>query len=343
MTDYFLEIVSLIVVVTLTTSYLWILLYRGKRFLSIQPGDAVVITGAGSGIGKHAALSLAREGYTIFAGVLKVEEGEALIKSAEHFGIDVSLFKILILDVTKSEDIKRAVTTVSDFVGERGLKGLFNNAGGISCISSSENAILSTSVEHAPMSTYRGMFDVNFFGLVEVTKEFLSLIRLGRGRIIMNASVIGFMAFPFMANYSSTKHAVEGFSDSLRREVMPYGVKVSILECGLIATPLLLGFLPSGAEPYIETEQTLWKVFWKAALDAPSPKVSSQAVRHAMRAPQPNLRYVVGNHTPFIKVLRCLPASWVDAFFHYVYFSSPQIVEEELAVLSKKVKAEFEL
>mmetsp|Transcript_34577 Transcript_34577/g.45845 ORF Transcript_34577/g.45845 Transcript_34577/m.45845 type:complete len:338 (-) Transcript_34577:42-1055(-) len=306
----------------------------------VQPGDAVVVTGSSSGIGKHAALSLAKEGYTVFACVRKTTDGDALLESAKKYEIDAEKIKILILDVTNSKHIAKGVEVVSKYVGDRGLKGLFNNAG---INVKTGPGVKSTSVEFSPMEGYRQVFDVNYFGLVEMTKAFLELLRKGQGRIVMNTSVAGFIAGPFLSAYSSSKHAVEGFSDSLRRELLPHGVKVSILECGFIATPIIDGGIPDGVHPYDETERNYWKRFWKDSATALSPKVSSEAVIHAMRATKPKVRYVVGKQAALLGLFRFIPGGWVDRLVTEGNKKVGEIGDEELKELVKNVHMEFEL
>ena len=306
--------------------------FRSSKLEKVQPGDAVVVTGSSSGIGKHAALSLAKEGYTVFACVRKMKDGDALLESARKFEVDTEKIKIMILDVTNSDHIAKGVQMVSEYVGDRGLKGLFNNAG----VGSDY-----TSAEFTSMDSFRWIFDVNYFGLVETTKAFLELLRKGKGRIIMNTSVAGFMGFPFMSPYTSSKHAVEGFSDSLRRELLPHGVKVSVLECGFITTPILsTGTPPKGISPYKEQELAAYNGGMKNAIGAPTPKVSSAAVIHAMRAVKPKLRYVVGKDFPLLILLKYVPTKWIDALLTVPYES---ISEEEMQELEKMTNMEFEL
>ena len=280
--------------------------------LPVKDGDAIVVTGSSSGIGKHAALRLAKEGFTVFASVRNTQDGEALLTSAEKFNIDTSKLKPILLDVTNTEQIAQAVETISSFVGDRGLYGLFNNAG-ITPQKGSDG----TSVEHIAMDQVRRVFDVNYFGLLQVTKAFLPLIRRRRGRIINNTSVAGLFAGPFQSAYASSKFAVEALSDSLRREVDPFGVRVSILEPGYIKTPLMdvikqvLTFKGNGV--YAKMEQNAGRKFVKMALDAHSPSVTSEAVVHAMRSPNPKLRYVVGSMGWISKVFATMPAAWADA------------------------------
>jgi NAD(P)-dependent dehydrogenase (short-subunit alcohol dehydrogenase family) len=307
-----------------------------KRLQPVQPGYTILVTGSSSGIGKHAALSLVKEGYTVFACVRKEKDGEALIKSAEQFELDTSLLKPIILDVTNSEHIQKTVQVIDSFVGERGLKGLFNNAG-VYLEPSSDT----TSAEFLDMPLYRRTFDVNYFGLVEVTKAFLPLLREGGGRIIMNTSVAGIIATPFISAYTSSKHAVEGFSDALRRELLPHGVSVSVLEPGYIMTPILAPAVPEGTEPYRAQERKYRKQFYKSSLNAPSPKVTSEAVVDAMRSESPKIRYCVGGDAGIISFLARLPSHWLDSLMAF----SPDVdlTEEELHQLSGNTKMDFEL
>eukprot|EP00567_Pseudictyota_dubia_P009336 CAMPEP_0197438876 /NCGR_PEP_ID=MMETSP1175-20131217/5756_1 /TAXON_ID=1003142 /ORGANISM="Triceratium dubium, Strain CCMP147" /LENGTH=338 /DNA_ID=CAMNT_0042968689 /DNA_START=27 /DNA_END=1043 /DNA_ORIENTATION=+ len=311
-----------------------------SRMLNVEPGDVVVVTGSSTGIGKHAALSLAREGYVVFACVRKTEHGDALIRSAETFGVDPNKIKPIILDATNSKHISQGVKSVASFVGDRGLRGLFNNAG-IASVPASQKASLA--VEHTDLALFRKTFDVNFFGLVEVTQAFLPLLRKGGGRVVMNSSVAGWLGGPFFSAYASSKHAVEGFSDSLRRELDPLGVKVSVIEPGYVTTPLFSGYIPEGLEPYSEAERKAAKVAWKSAIGAPSPRVTSEAVIHAMRAQTPKIRYIVGKDAGILKIIRNLPFSWVDAMLRSMNENGDEISVAELTELTEEARKEFSL
>jgi len=315
--------------------------FAPSPLLPVEKGDAIVVTGSHTGIGKHAALTLAKEGYTVFACVRKPEHGEELLKSAEHYEIDVERVKPIILDVTKKEQIEAAVETVSAFVGDRGLYGLFNNAGiGTDPV----NPPQSYSVEHFPMESYRRMFEVNFFGLLQVTKAFLPLVRRRRGRIISNTSGAGIFSGPFVSCYAGSKFAVEALSDSLRRELDPHGVRVSVLEPGYIATPIFStgSLVPEGEGVYAEMEQGWFIQIYKAALDAHSPRVTSEAVVHAMRAKTPKTRYLVGQMIGITRVLASLPDTWADAVLR-AGRSREGFTEEELQQFKDGLYLDFEL
>jgi NAD(P)-dependent dehydrogenase (short-subunit alcohol dehydrogenase family) len=208
---------------------------------------------------------------------------------------------------------------------------------------SETDSISSTSVEFMDMSVYRTTFEVNYFGLVETIKAFLPLLRKnnGGGRIIMNTSLAGFLATHFMSAYDSSKFAVEGFSDSLRRELLPHGVSVSILEPGYVLTPILAARIPNGMEPYRDAERKHWKTFFKECLAAPSSKVTSDAVIHAMRSESPRTRYHVGKGSIIYWLVSQFPTHWVD--YLIVYGWDQHISEEDLSSLAGATRAEFEL
>lgn len=307
---------------------------------SIEPGSAIVITGASSGIGKHAALTLLKEGFTVFACVRKPMDGEALLATAKTFGLDASPLRPILLDVTNEIHIQQAVETINDFVGDKGLHGLFNNAGILLDPSTGSSAI-----EYQNESIYRQTFDVNFFGMIKVTQAFLPLLRKGQGRILMNSSIAGFFASPFLSAYSSSKWAMEGFSDSLRRELAPVGVSVSILQPYFITSSILKMQMPSDrTDPYSDAETHFWENFYKNSLvDAAPPRVASTAVVHAMRAKQPKIRYFVGaTVAPVLRfIVRWLPDTLLDLAIR----NQPKLgwsAEDKLKAM-KAAQTEFEL
>uniref|UniRef100_A0A7S3L7G6 Uncharacterized protein n=1 Tax=Amphora coffeiformis TaxID=265554 RepID=A0A7S3L7G6_9STRA len=274
--------------------------------------DAIVVTGSHTGIGKAAALALAREGFTVFCGVRKLEHGEELLATAREFDIDTARVKPVLLDVTNSAQITAAVKTVAAFVGDRGLYGLFNNAG-IGPADPNGNCI-----EDYSMDLFRQTMEVNYFGMIAVTKAFLPMIRTRRGRILTNSSLSGLFAGPFFGHYSSSKFAVEGLCDALRRELHPFGVSVSLLEPGFVMTPMT-GLIPGliknhkGTSIYSAYEMQSFRLALKEAPNAAPTTVTNQAVIHAMRAPIPQPRYVVGYLSGAMKFLSLLPTTWADA------------------------------
>jgi NAD(P)-dependent dehydrogenase (short-subunit alcohol dehydrogenase family) len=185
-----------------------------------QSKGAVLVTGASTGIGRASALRLDQLGFQVFAGVRKDADGKALKQKAKGD------FTPILLDVTDDASIAAAAKTVSKAVGNRGLAGLVNNAG----------IVVPGPLEFLPLGDLRSQIEVNVIGQVAVTQAFLPMLRKGRGRIVNIGSIGGRMATPFMGAYNASKFALEALTDSLRMELKPWEISVSIIEPGNIDT-----------------------------------------------------------------------------------------------------------
>ena len=258
--------------------------------MSIRDNRAVVITGASTGIGAACALHLDRLGFAVFAGVRKSEDGVALQKAGSDRLVPVEL------DVTDLTTIQKAQAVVSEATKDQGLFGLINNAG---------IAVVGP-LEAVPISDLRQQLEVNVIGQVAVTQAFLPLIRQARGRIINMGSIAGRAATPLMGPYSASKFALEAITDALRLEVQQWGIHVSIIEPGAIATPIWNKSAIEAAEreTAIEAElRTLYKpivaavrkVVGEASKRAISPEAVTKVIEEAFTAPTPKTRYLVGN------------------------------------------------
>lgn len=269
---------------------------------------SLVISGASTGIGEACALYLARQGWQIFAGVRKPEDAERL--QADSSGRITPIF----LDVTSSEQIAAAAQQVTAAVGEAGIAGLINNAG---------IAVVGP-LEFLPMEDIRQQMEVNFLGQVGVTQAFLPLLRKARGRIINMSSVSGKIGAPFFGPYAASKFALEAFTDSLRRELMPWNMEVISIEPGSIATPMwakslraaqerLEGLSEIGKKLYKEDlESTVKRANFSEVRGLP-PQVVVDAVEHALTAKRPKTRYIMGKNTRTVILLsRILPDRLVD-------------------------------
>jgi NAD(P)-dependent dehydrogenase (short-subunit alcohol dehydrogenase family) len=181
----------------------------------------VVITGTSSGIGRACVERLAAAGWTVYAGVRNSADAEAIKQAV------VGDVRPVIVDVTKPEQIQALVRLVAEDNGGR-LDALVNNAG------VSEGG----PIEAVSDEAWRWHFDVNVFGLVRVTRELLPLLRAAHGRVVNISSIGGRASAPMMATYSAGKHAVEAITESLRFEVEGFGMKVSCVEPGEIATAI---------------------------------------------------------------------------------------------------------
>ncbi|HZS13768.1 MAG TPA: SDR family NAD(P)-dependent oxidoreductase [Candidatus Dormibacteraeota bacterium] len=272
-----------------------------------MPG-AVVVTGASTGIGRSTALRLARSGSTVFAGVRRQQDADALRRESPQI-------TPLILDVTDPEQLAGAAREVSEAVGDRGLAGLVNNAG----ISGG------APTEFVPLDELRGMLEVNVVGVVATTQAFLPLLRQsGRGRIVCIGSIGGRMAVPFLAAYSMSKAAVSALCDSLRGELRPWGIDVALVEPGAIRTPIWdkglrgvdesIGRWPAQAmELYGETIPKLRRMTEKTAAAAIEPERVARVVEHALTARRPRTRYLVGADARMQAAVRRVPDRARDA------------------------------
>ncbi len=192
---------------------------------------SVVVTGASTGIGHATVLRLAKDGWRVFAGVRRPDDGERLAADTRYAAGEVTA---LALDVTDEAQVAAAFQRVAAAVGDAGLSALVNNAG----------TALGGPVEYLGLDVWRDQFEVNVFGQVTVTKAALPLLRRGddgfdgHGRVVFIGSNSGRIAAPMMGPYVASKFAIEGLADSLRMELVGTGVGVVVIEPGAIATPI---------------------------------------------------------------------------------------------------------
>jgi NAD(P)-dependent dehydrogenase (short-subunit alcohol dehydrogenase family) len=269
---------------------------------------AVVVTGASSGIGRATALYLAERGFRVFAGVRKTADGESL--RTESGGRIVPL----ILDVTDTAGIAAAAERVRVELGDRGLDGLVNNAG----------IATPAPVEYMSADVLRRQFEVNVFGQVAVIQAFLPLVRRARGRIVNVGSVGSHIALPFGGALCASKGAFSLLSDSLRLELRPYGIHVSLIEPGAIATPavdktlgdveaVLRSLPPEGEARYGAKLREFMKRGHERESRGSQPAVVAEAIHHALTARRPRLRYPVGTDARLLVTLpRVVPERALD-------------------------------
>jgi NAD(P)-dependent dehydrogenase (short-subunit alcohol dehydrogenase family) len=249
----------------------------------------VVVTGASSGIGLACALRLKRSGWRVYGGVRN--EGSA-VEGVES----------LLLDVTDAAQIAAA----ADAVGST-LDGLVANAG----------IAVAAPLELVPLDELRDQLEVNVVGQIAVVQAFLPALRRARGRIVLMGSIGGRSALPFLGPYAASKHALEAFADSLRLELRPFGVAVSIVEPGSIDTPiwrkgaeradaLRAGFDPERAGLYASAVERFRKVALSRGPGA-SPDAVARAVEHALVSSRPRARYLVGRDAHLRAWLERLP------------------------------------
>jgi len=270
---------------------------------------AVVITGASTGIGEACALHLDKLGYCVFAGIRKAADGESLRQRASERLVPVRL------DISDETEIGQAARNVIEALGGGGLAGLVNNAG----------IVVGGMLEYLPLDSLRHQLEVNVIGQIAVTQAFLPSLRKGRGRIVNIGSVSGLISSPFTGAYCASKFALEALTDSLRLELRPWKMYVSIVEPGFIHTPLVSKSLGAAEELraqlsaealqlYGAAIRTVGKAIERESAKAASTDVVVKAVVHALTARPPRTRYVVGAQSSFqINLARALPDRWRDA------------------------------
>ncbi len=261
--------------------------------MNIQ-GSIALVTGASSGIGRATAERLATAGYKVYG------------TSRRGAQTDQRRFQMLSLDVTSDESVKAAVDELIRLEGRIDL--LVNNAGfGVAPAGAEES-----SIEQA-----RSIFDTNFFGIVRMTRAVVPYMRKqGSGRIINIGSVLGFLPMPYGALYSATKHAIEGYSESLDHELRTKGIRVSVIEPAYTQTPFDANFLEPDAklDEYREVRAAVSKRVKEVMASAEQPGVVADVVLQAAGAAQPKLRYTAGPLANRLRLLRRFaPAGLMDS------------------------------
>lgn len=263
---------------------------------------AVLVTGAGSGIGLATALLLKARGFAVYAGARKEED----LARLEALGL-----LPLPLDVTRPEDLEEAKRALPE-----GLFGLVANAG----------IAPAGPLELVPPEVVEEGLRVNVLGTLRTVQAFLPHLRRGRGRIVLMGSVSGLVALPLMGPYAASKFALEALADALRVELAPFGVKVVLVEPGSVATPIwerslrwAEGYLlppPPGTEgvygAYLEAARRMAE---RNAQRGLPPKRVAEAVLEALTHPRPKARYLVAHpaRAREVRLLRLLPTSLRDA------------------------------
>jgi NAD(P)-dependent dehydrogenase (short-subunit alcohol dehydrogenase family) len=264
----------------------------------------VVITGASTGIGHACVTRLRDEGFQVFAGVRKPEDAERLRGEGAV---------ALELEVTDTQAITRAASAVQDQLDGKPLAGIVNNAG----------IVVTGPLEFIAADELRRQLEVNSVAPVMVTQAFLSQIRASNGRIVNISSIGGLVAQPFIGAYAMSKFAIEGMTDSLRRELMPWGIHVAAVEPGTIKTPMwdkgldetdqvLEAIGEDGRQLYGERIERMRRFVPKMLKRGVGPEKVADAVAHALTAEKPKLRYLVGDAKFLAAGDRLLPGRTFD-------------------------------
>jgi len=270
--------------------------------------QSVVISGVSSGIGRAAAAVLVAKGFRVFGSVRDPAQGERL---ARELGIR---FEPLLFDVTNEADVRAAAAKVRDALNGATLAGLVNNAG----------IAIPGPALHQPVEQYRRHVEINLIGAFTVAQAFLPLLGADRalnglpGRIVNVSTLGGTIGAPLLAGYCSAKHGLEGLSECMRRELLPYGIDVVVVAPGAIKTPIWDKARAADTSIYRNTDYGPAMEKLEAMLEEgnrlglPAEDVA-KLIHKALTAPHPRVRYVLtrGKFANWT-LPNLLPKRWVD-------------------------------
>lgn len=250
---------------------------------------SVLVTGASTGIGRATALHLDERGWRVFAGVRREEDAASLREAGSDRLVP------LMLDVTDVGQIAAAAERIAAETGEDGLDGLVNNAG----------IAVPGPLETLPIEDFKRQIDVNLNAQVAVTQAMLPAIRTARGRIVFITSIGGLMAFPMFGAYHAAKFGLEAVGDVFRQELRPWGISVSVVEPGSIATPIwergqeevdaIAARAGDGhTDLYGDAIEAYREMARKTAARGIPPERVAAKIEHALSARRPRVRYLVG-------------------------------------------------
>lgn len=304
----------------IVTLFLYTIITSWIRSLKINRNYSdlsVVITGCDSGFGQELAYRLDKHKFNVFAACLTTEGAKKLEQTTSK------TLKTAVVDIRHPETITQLLKLVKDYIiDDTKLWVLVNNAGTL-----------------GPMGTcgllkkdeYLQVMDVNFFGMMEVTQQFLPLLRKSKGRIINTSSISGKIALPFLQPYAVSKFCVEAFSDCLRRELYHEGISISVIEPGVFATKGLKqidkeivrsSYLKNLDRATEEEKQYYGTDYPDKVADASEKQffVSKDTYKvvnayfHAITARFPKTRYVVGVDGNIFLTLQWLLPEWIIDF-----------------------------
>ena len=244
-----------------------------------------LVTGSSSGIGFETSLALARDGFYTFATMRDLSKGDKLMEISKKENLMIDIIE---LDVDKEDSIKNTVQNIME--KKQRIDLLVNNAGWG----------LWGSVEDVSVDEFKNQFETNFFAIIRIIQEVLPIMRKQKsGNIVNISSVAGRIGFPISPAYISSKFALEGLSESLRFELMPFGINVIIIEPGVIKTnffePIKLAKKAENTDVYRDITTKVVSGVKMMAQMGTEPKVVADTIIQAIKEEKPLPRYVVGN------------------------------------------------
>ena len=256
----------------------------------------VIITGCDSGIGKSLAQRLAEQGYKVVISYLY----------ENHFENNPQIFAQK-MDLENKADVKAFCESVKLLCqGYLPLSAVVANAG----------VALGGPVENLPLDLYRKSFEINFFGAVSIIQALIPELIKGKGKICIIGSMAGRIAMPFLSPYAATKFALEGFCDSLRREMNPFGVKTIMIEPAAVATPIWnktkeqeISFVD---EKYMDSLQIFQKNFIEGGNEGMTVEKAAALIADILAQKKPKARYIIAKNMMTLKLLLRLPSIVLD-------------------------------
>src|SRR5919112_4546522 len=253
---------------------------------SSSNNKVAVVTGSSTGIGYETSLTLARNGFLTYATMRTLNKSENIKSVATRENL---LLRIKQLDVTNDVSVKNAIQTITSEAGR--IDVLVNNAG----------YGLNGAFEDLAMHEIKAQYETNVFGLIRTTQAVLPIMRKHKGTIVNISSGAGRFGFPGGSAYVSTKFAIEGLSESMSYELEPFGIKVVIVEPGVIRTNFFDGLVVAKKSqdpnsPYSQIMQKTANGFEEMMKNASSsPDLVAKVVLNAIRDENPILRYLAGS------------------------------------------------
>ena len=241
-----------------------------------------LITGANSGIGRSAAVDLAAKGWTVYGSMRSLDKGEKLAAMAAEAGVEVHP---VVCDVTDTDSVNRAVAEVTESSG--GIDVLVNNAG------IGGNGV----AEETPIELYAEVMDVNLHGIVRGVQAVLPQMReRGRGCIVNIGSVAGVIAAIGQSPYVASKWAVEGLTEGLAQEVAPHGIRVVLVEPGVVRTAIMAKNIdaPNATGAYDSAYRRLFQFYGAGLADPGHPSEVAEVIHEAVTTETPKLRWTCG-------------------------------------------------
>lgn len=278
-----------------------------------------IVTGSSSGIGLETSLMLAENGFNVYATMRDLSKSEKILKMADNKKLQIEVGQ---LDVTSEQSVENAISAIVEQEGQ--IDVLVNNAG----------YGLMGPAEELTIDELREQFETNLFGVLRTTKKVLPVMRKNQqGTIINMSSIVGKIGIPTMSGYVSSKFALEGLMESMRYELEPFGIKVVLIEPGVIKT----NFLNSSVfakkalketSPYRTLIQKVGEGFSARFENGALPIEVAKAILQAATSTKPDIRYSVGNDaTSLLDARRKMSDADFETFFKLNFLGEKKILQ----------------